>query len=104
MKVFIVYCHPSGDSFTRCIRDAFIRGYIDLLGDRFRLESRRNREIDNLPEAEKAAIRSTFAAGERPSELWAALVNLTDLVYKELEEISMPVTKEMLQDYYADLR
>ena len=78
--------------------------YIDLLGDRYRLESRRNREIDHLPEAEKAVIRSTFAAGERPSELWAALVNLTDLVYKELEEISMPVTKEMLQDYYADLR
>ena len=29
MKVFIVYCHPSGDSFTRCIRDAFIRGLED---------------------------------------------------------------------------
>lgn len=29
MKVFIVYCHPSEDSFTRHIRDAFIRGITD---------------------------------------------------------------------------
>lgn len=29
MKVFIVYCHPSEDSFTRNIRDAFIRGITD---------------------------------------------------------------------------
>jgi len=26
MKVFIVYCHPSEDSFTRNVRDAFIKG------------------------------------------------------------------------------
>jgi NAD(P)H dehydrogenase (quinone) len=26
MKVFIVYCHPGEDSFTREIRDSFIRG------------------------------------------------------------------------------
>jgi NAD(P)H dehydrogenase (quinone) len=26
MKVFIVYCHPSEDSFTREVRDAFIAG------------------------------------------------------------------------------
>ena len=29
MKVFIVYCHPSEDSFTRCVRDAFINGLKD---------------------------------------------------------------------------
>ena len=29
MKVFIIYCHPSGDSLTRCIRDAFIKGLED---------------------------------------------------------------------------
>ncbi|MCR4557198.1 MAG: NAD(P)H-dependent oxidoreductase [Saccharofermentans sp.] len=29
MKVFIVYCHPSEDSFTRNMRDAFIRGVTD---------------------------------------------------------------------------
>ena len=29
MKAFIVYCHPSEDSFTRCVRDAFIRGLTD---------------------------------------------------------------------------
>ena len=29
MKVFIVYCHPSEDSFTRHMRDAFIKGITD---------------------------------------------------------------------------
>jgi len=29
MKVFIVYCHPSEDSFTRNIRDSFIKGITD---------------------------------------------------------------------------
>jgi NAD(P)H dehydrogenase (quinone) len=29
MKVFIVYCHPSDDSFTRHMRDAFIKGVTD---------------------------------------------------------------------------
>ena len=80
------------------------RQYIDLLGDRYRLESSLNREIDRLPETEKAAIRSTFATGESPSELWTALLNLTALVYKELEEVNVPVTQEKLFDYYDSLR
>ena len=29
MKAFIVYCHPSEDSFTSNIRDSFIKGIID---------------------------------------------------------------------------
>ena len=29
MRVFIVYCHPSEDSFTKNIRDAFIKGITD---------------------------------------------------------------------------
>ena len=29
MIVFIVYCHPSEDSFTKNMCDAFIRGIID---------------------------------------------------------------------------
>lgn len=29
MKAFIVYCHPSEDSFTRNMRDAFIKGITD---------------------------------------------------------------------------
>ena len=78
--------------------------YIDLLGDRFRLEGSRNREIDNLPESERAAVRSTYAAGESPSELRTALLNLTALVYKELEGVDVPVTQEMLHDYYDSFR
>ena len=29
MKIFIVYCHPSEDSFTRHVRDCFIKGIVD---------------------------------------------------------------------------
>ncbi len=45
MKAFIVYCHPSEDSFTRCIRDAFIRGVTDagneyVLSDLYKMDFR----------------------------------------------------------------
>ena len=45
MKAFIVYCHPSEDSFTRCVRDAFIRGLEDagheyILSDRYQMDFR----------------------------------------------------------------
>lgn len=29
MKAFIVYCHPSDDSFTRNVRDTFVKGLVD---------------------------------------------------------------------------
>jgi hypothetical protein len=29
MRVFIVYCHSSEDSFTRHVRDVFIKGILD---------------------------------------------------------------------------
>ena len=29
MKVFVVYCHPSEDSFTRHVRDSFLKGIAD---------------------------------------------------------------------------
>ncbi len=78
--------------------------YIDLLGDRYRLDSNLNREIDRLPETEKAAIRSTFITSENPAECWERLFNLTDLVYRELEGYPVPVTKELLHEYYKGLR
>lgn len=77
--------------------------YIDLLGDRYRLESGLNREIDKLPESEKTAIKSTFVASEKPEDLWTALKNLTELIYKELEGNDVAVTKEMLEEYYLSL-
>ena len=77
--------------------------YIDLLGDRCKLESSLNREIDRLPEKEKDAIRSTFVTGENPAALWTSLLNLTKLVYQELEGQNVPVTQEMLYEYYRDL-
>ncbi len=68
------------------------------------MESSLNREIDRLPEKEKDAIRSTFVTGENPAALWTSLLNLTKLVYQELEGQNVPVTQEMLYEYYRDLR
>ena len=43
MKAFIVYCHPSDDSFTRNMRDAFIKGITDsgneyVLSDLYKMD------------------------------------------------------------------
>lgn len=78
--------------------------YVSLLGDRHRLESALYRELDRLPEEEKAALRSTFVTSENPETLWTCLMNLTDLVYAELEGQPVGVTKEMLLSYYEGLR
>lgn len=80
------------------------RLYIDLLGDRYRLESALNCEIDRLPEKEKAAIMSTFVTEYSSGELWDSLVKLTDMIYKEMEDCNIPVTHEMLNAYYENLR
>ncbi len=78
--------------------------YIDLLGDRYRLESNLNREIDRLPDNEKEAIMRTFVTGKNSNELWESLVMLTDMIYKETDDFSIPVTREMLNTYYEKLR
>ena len=93
-----------GNSFRAIGELEYVRNlYIDLLGDRYRLESAMNREIDRLPENERASIRSTFVTGESSEELWFALLNLTRLIYQELEGNKIPITLEMLMDYYQDL-
>ena len=43
MKVFVVYCHPSEDSFTRHVRDNFIQGILDsgneyVLSDLYKMD------------------------------------------------------------------
>lgn len=78
--------------------------YIDLLGDKYCLESTMNKEIDRLPDVEKNTIKSTFSNMESPASLWSSLENLTNLIYKELEGESIPVSKEMLFEYYKDIR
>ena len=78
--------------------------YIDLVGDRYKLESTVNREIDKLPDFEKEAIKSTYVIGESQEVLWNTLINLTNLVYMELEGNSIPISKEMLLEYYKELK
>lgn len=43
MKAFIVYCHPSEESFTRNLRDSFIKGIVDsgneyILSDLYKMD------------------------------------------------------------------
>ena len=43
MKAFIVYCHPSEESFTRNLRDSFIKGIVDsgneyVLSDLYKMD------------------------------------------------------------------
>jgi len=93
-------------NFFRAVGEIdFVRNlYINLLGNRFKLESKMNREIDKLPEIEKSAIKSTFITGESSEELWKSLLNLTELIYKELEDYDLPVKKEMIYEYYKELK
>ena len=42
--------------------------------------------------------------GTDPDALWVSLLNLTRLVYRELEGNSVPVTEDMLHEYYTGLR
>lgn len=84
--------------------DYIRKAYIDLLGDRYKLESGCNHDIDKLPDAVKSDIRSTLLYGEGSKELWTSLLALTSLVYKELEGNEVPISKEMLLDYYNEMR
>lgn len=80
------------------------RQYIELLGDRYRLESANNRELDCLPENEKAALKSTFVTDDTPEALWTSLINLTECLYRELEGKEVPITREMIYEYYKNIR
>ena len=93
------------NNFLRAIGELeFIRrAYIDLLGDRYRLESGYNHDMDKLPEEAKADIKSTLVYSEDSWDLWTSLLNLTSLVYKELEGNEVPISKEMLIEYYKDM-
>ena len=93
------------NNFLRAIGELeFIRRvYIDLLGDRYRLESGYNHDMDKLPEDVKTDIKSTLVYSEDSRDLWTSLLNLTSLVYKELEGNVVSISKEMLVEYYKDM-
>ena len=93
------------NNFLRAIGELeFIRRvYIDLLGDRYKLESGYNHDMDKLPEEAKADIKSTLVYSEEVKDLWTSLLNLTSLVYKELEGNEIPISKELLLTYYKDM-
>ncbi len=93
------------NNFLRAIAELeFIRRvYIDLLGDRCKLESAYNHDMDKLPDEAKADIKSTLVYGEESDALWTSLLNLTSLVYKELEGNEVPISKDMLIEYYKDM-
>lgn len=78
--------------------------YADLVGDRHCLESSLYREMDRLPEEEKTVIMGTFVTGKSADELWNSLLELTDLIYGEIGDAPIPVSREKLYAYYRDLR
>ena len=59
--------------------------------------------MDKLPPEAKADIMSTLVFSEETKDLWTCLLNLTSLVYKELEGNEVPISKEMLLEYYKDM-
>lgn len=59
--------------------------------------------MDKLPEEVKADIKSTLVHRESTKDLWTSLLNLTTLVYKELEGNEISISKEMLLEYYKDM-
>ena len=77
--------------------------YINIMGDRYRLESDMNREIDKLPEVDKVEIKKTYITGENAEDLWKSLLQLTEMTYRELKEYKLPVSQETLKEYYAGL-
>ena len=78
--------------------------YVDLLGDRYKLESKLKREMDKLPPEEIAKIKSTFITEDTADAMWVSLLRLTDLIYEELEGQPISISNEMLLEYYQDLR
>lgn len=84
--------------------EAIRKTYIELLCDRHRLESNFNREVDKLSDDEKNAVMSTLVKDYGTDGLWTSLFKLTSLIYKELEEYKIPISKELLMEYYKELR
>ena len=65
MKIFIVYCHPSDDSFTREVRDAFIAGlenagHSHILSDLYKMNF-----VSDMSEGEY--LREAYYRREIPS-------------------------------------
>ena len=58
MKVFVVYCHPSKDSFTRHMCDAFIKGITDS-GNEFILSDLYEMDFDPVM-TEKEYLRDAY--------------------------------------------
>lgn len=94
------------DNYLRAVGELeYIRKlYVDLLGDRYRLESGMNHDMDKLPDEEKAAVRSTYVFGETTADLWISLMKLTELIYKELDGIDIPVSQDEILEYYNDVK
>ena len=93
------------NNFFRAIGelDYIRRVYVDLLGDRYKLESGCNHDMDKLPDEAKSDLKSTLVYSEDPKDLWTSLLNLTTFVYKELEGNEVPISEEMLFEYYKSM-
>lgn len=76
---------------------------IELLGCRYPLETRRNREVDKLPAAELAVLEETLVSDLTQEALWCSLAVLTNAIYTELERygerVRITVNRRHVEEY-----
>lgn len=76
---------------------------IGLLGCRYSLETGRNRDVDQLPEAELSVLKKTLIPDFTQDAFWRSLTALTDAVYTELERFSeqacISVNRRQINEY-----
>ena len=78
---------------------------IDLIGKRFNLETKKHREINNLPIEYKIKIDELYIYPQDKEELKELLIKNIDLIYEQLdyfkkeENINYEISKEFLINY-----
>jgi predicted nucleotidyltransferase len=77
--------------------------YIELLGCRYSLDTKRGRDVDKLPEAELIILKKTLVSSFSQDDLWLNLITLNDAVYTELkrygERACITVNRQQVNEY-----
>ena len=114
MKVFIVYCHPSEDSFTRHVRDAFIKGITDsgneyILSDLYKMDFKTDMtEAEYLRDAyynEEPALAPDVLAEQAKKALENASLNVKKTKGIILQtDLGSQYTSNIFEEYLAKLK
>ena len=114
MKVFIVYCHPSEDSFTRHVRDAFIKDITDsgneyILSDLYKMDFKTDMtEAEYLRDAyynEEPALAPDVLAEQAKKALENASLNVKKTKGIILQtDLGSQYTSNIFEEYLAKLK